>query len=1040
MVRNALLLAAVMIGPVFAATRHVPTEYGTIQAAILASVHHDTVLVDPGVYRENINFRGRNIVVGSRFIIDGDPARIVSTIIDGSTPTHPDTASCVLIVCGEDSTAVLEGFTLTRGTGTVWRDIHLNRSYREGGGVLIELSSPVIRHNLIIENEAVNTAGVTSAGGGGIRCGDASPLISHNVIARNRGRYGAGIVMNYATGTLLNNVICDNEGGEDYGGAGLWLYAVGPTVVEQNTIAGNHSVLDGGGIFVWSTTITGHNNIVWGNTAATGSAGIGVTGGTATLTFSDVQGGWPGPGNIDADPAFAAYNLYVTPSSPCVDAGDPASPPDPEDPSSPGMARYPAQGGLRADMGAYGGSLWPVLDSFTRPGIFVPVEELAFDYVAPGGLDTLEAAIAATGTGALVIDRVDLVGDAVGAITIDQAFPMTVSPFETASLRFIWAPMSDEPMFGAALLYHNDPAVSSPVEVALRIQQFSEVTVGQVVTDAHDSRSVNWVDADNDGALDLFITNGLGGGRNNRLYLNNGDGTFVPASGDPLVADGASSVGSSWADFDNDGDLDAFVVNWYGENNLLYVNDGGGSFTRITQGPAVTDDGFSETCGWADYDGDGLLDLFVANSGPGAPEVNFLYRNTGDGGFVRIMEGDIASDLLHSRSVSWGDYDGDGDSDLFVANEANENNSLYRNEADGTFTKITEGPVVTTHGKSFGSSWADFDNDGDMDLFVSNWGDQNNFLFRNDGGSFTRIMDGGIVNDHGYSIGSAWGDFDNDGDLDLYVTNGFSLNQSERLVDFLYANNGDGTFTRVLTGPIARREGWGYGAAWGDYDGDGDLDLCVARCFGHSETNALYRNTGTRNNWLVVRLEGTLANRSALGAKVRVKARIGGEDVWQLREISAQTGACGQNQMAAHFGLGDATAVDSLVLVWPRGGTDVLTSVQVNQYLSVVESGGASQGHPGGGVIRLGAYPNPFRTRTTISSSLPAQTVVKLRIVDLQGRTIRRLLDAQPVEPGPIRFAWDGTDDAGARLAAGVYLCRLDAPALHLTHAMTLLR
>jgi len=166
---------------------HVPADQPTIQAGINAATHGDTVLVAPGTYFDNINFRVKNIVVASQFILDQDEQTIENTVINGSHPTHPDTASCVLIVSGETS-AGLEGLTLTGGTGTAWRDIHNTLRYREGGGILIEFGSPTIRNNRIENNEAINRSGLTSAGGGGISCGDSNPLIAYNLIRKNRER------------------------------------------------------------------------------------------------------------------------------------------------------------------------------------------------------------------------------------------------------------------------------------------------------------------------------------------------------------------------------------------------------------------------------------------------------------------------------------------------------------------------------------------------------------------------------------------------------------------------------------------------------------------------------------------------------------------------------------------------------------------------------------------------------------------------------------------------------------------------------------
>jgi len=344
---------------------NIPGDYDYIQDGINVSDEGDTILVSHGRYYENINFRGMNIVIASQYLIDNDVSHIENTIIDGSQSVHPDTASCVLIVSGEDSTAVLCGFTLTGGVGTVWTDIHFNRDYREGGGLLIEFSSPIIKNNLIIDNEAINREDVVSAGGGGIRYGDSNPTIQNNVIVNNRGLYGAGIVSNFATGTIKNNIIYNNTGGEDYGGSGIWTYEGGTTIIENNTIIGNVSEATGGGILVWSTSATVINNIVWGNSSATGHSQICVSGGSADITYCDIQDGWDGEGNINENPVFLEENFYLNIDSPCVDAGNPDTIYyDPPDPRVPYTALWPSMGGHRNDMGAYGGPERSILPDF----------------------------------------------------------------------------------------------------------------------------------------------------------------------------------------------------------------------------------------------------------------------------------------------------------------------------------------------------------------------------------------------------------------------------------------------------------------------------------------------------------------------------------------------------------------------------------------------------------------------------------------------------------------------------------------------------
>jgi hypothetical protein len=190
-----LFLTASLCLPVFSATLKVPADYPKIQLAINAAVNGDTVLVSPGTYFENINFKGKKIIVSSLFLTTGNYTYINNTIINGSTPSNPDTGSCVVFVNKEDSTSVIEGFTLTGGTGTKWIDEHGAGTYVEGGAILSALASPTIKFNLIINNEAIRRpSGISSTGGGGMRCGDGAPHILNNIIMNNRGMYGGELL------------------------------------------------------------------------------------------------------------------------------------------------------------------------------------------------------------------------------------------------------------------------------------------------------------------------------------------------------------------------------------------------------------------------------------------------------------------------------------------------------------------------------------------------------------------------------------------------------------------------------------------------------------------------------------------------------------------------------------------------------------------------------------------------------------------------------------------------------------------------------
>jgi uncharacterized repeat protein (TIGR01451 family) len=441
-----------------------------------------------------------------------------------------------------------------------------------------------------------------------------------------------------------------------------------------------------------------------------------------------------------------------------------------------------------------------------------------------------------------------------------------------------------------------------------------------------------WSDYNGDGFVDLFVTN-YDVDQPNRLYRNNGNGTFTQDLIEPFISDMALSLAATWGDYDNDGDIDLFVTNNIGSKNFLYRNNGDGTFTKVLNDPMVNYDGYSHGAAWGDYDNDGYLDMFVADYF--TTRFNKLYRNNGDGTFSEIPSAVPALENSSSVGAVWGDYDNDGKIDLFVANINNENNSLYRNQGNGMFEKITTGSVVNDGGTSTGASWGDMDNDGDLDLFVSNAGNQDNFLYRNNGnGSFTKVTDDPVVMDSGHSHGSAWVDFDNDGDLDLTVGNDAGG------VNHMYINDGTGHFTRAEN-KITQMTNNSFGLGWADIDNDLDLDLYVVN---HSEqANSMFQNNkGQCQNTACIILNGTNSNFCGIGAKIFVKATIDGKSVSQMREVSSQSGGGigGQNEMRTLFGLGDASIIDSIRIEWTSGYTQHLTNVPVNDCLIIEEDQG----------------------------------------------------------------------------------------------------
>jgi hypothetical protein len=336
---------------------NVPDDFTKIQDAINNSVDGDTILVAPGTYFENINFRGKNVLVSSHYLFDEDVSFINTTIIDGSKPQFPDTTSVVLFLSGEENTAILQGFTITGGKGSRVLDHDINQIVRSGGGILIDHASPTIRHNIIVYNGTVNPSGF--AGGGGIAAHRSSAIISNNIIYKNNAEDGGGVILGHSGTLFRNNMVAYNTTNPThFGGGGVFVHGAQGRFI-NNTIAFNHSN-KGGGIATHDgdfPTVKIENCIIYSNT--TGSSHTQITGpGNFNITNTNIEGGWAGAGNIDESPLFMENTPFILQEgSPCIDKGDTSTASnDWEDTDNPGFPLPPALGTLRNDMGAYGGN------------------------------------------------------------------------------------------------------------------------------------------------------------------------------------------------------------------------------------------------------------------------------------------------------------------------------------------------------------------------------------------------------------------------------------------------------------------------------------------------------------------------------------------------------------------------------------------------------------------------------------------------------------------------------------------------------------
>lgn len=459
----------------------------------------------------------------------------------------------------------------------------------------------------------------------------------------------------------------------------------------------------------------------------------------------------------------------------------------------------------------------------------------------------------------------------------------------------------------------------------INAQNFELIDSCEILTDTGFSQGCSWADYNNDNFIDLFVTNNWTP-VNNLFYKNNGDGSFTKITNEIISNEGGRSNGCSWADYNNDGLIDLCVANVNNQNNYLYKNDSGFHFTKITNDIVASDSGWSYGCTWGDYDNDGFVDLYISNY---KNQLNYLYHNEHGDHFTKVLNSVATQDSSWTQSSIWSDFNNDGYPDLFVANYGV--NFLFKNNGDGSFTKITNGAIVTDNDNSFGASAADFNNDGLIDIFVANWNGKN-CLYKNlSGFQFEKMIIPGMTTETNNSEGSAWGDYDNDGDKDLFVSNDG--------LDFLYENLGQEQFNRIENISMCTLGSNSNGVAWGDYNGDGFLDMFVAN--GGNHPNQLYHNTGNSNHSITVKCVGRKSNASAIGVKIFVRAIIFGIDVVQLYEVTSQSGGGygSQNSMQTVVGLGDATSVKELRVVWPSGLISELENLNANEFYTMDETG-----------------------------------------------------------------------------------------------------
>ncbi|MDE3109341.1 MAG: CRTAC1 family protein [Acidobacteriota bacterium] len=493
-----------------------------------------------------------------------------------------------------------------------------------------------------------------------------------------------------------------------------------------------------------------------------------------------------------------------------------------------------------------------------------------------------------------------------------------------------------------------------------------------------------WIDYDQDGLFDLYLSNGAATRvykpahpLRGALYRNNGDGTFTDVTEKAGVgAEGLFGMGVAVGDYDNDGYPDLLILG-YGRC-ILYHNNGNGTFTDVTEKAGVANAGrWASSAAWFDYDNDGRLDLVIANYIDWSPDRNFwcgshgpgmrsycypddyngqpptLYHNNGDGTFTDVSQrSGVGKKPGNGLGVVTFDYDNDGWQDIFIANDSMAN-FLFHNNRDGTFTEVgyLTGVAVDMDGKpeaGMGTDAADTTGDGRMDLIVTHLDMQLARLYRNLGhdtfDDATIASKIGYATYHSSGFGARFMDYDNDGAMDLFIANGHVLDNIQlyepevRYAEpkFLFRNTGRGIFENVSDrlGADFARPRVSRGAAIGDFDNDGDLDILVNN---NGERPQLLRNDGgNANHWLEILLIGTRSNRDGVGARVTLTA--GNLKIYEQRKGGMSYQAAQDPRL--HFGLGNRTKVDLLEILWPSRAVTRLSNLPADRILAIKEGEG----------------------------------------------------------------------------------------------------
>ncbi len=562
---------------------------------------------------------------------------------------------------------------------------------------------------------------------------------------------------------------------------------------------------------------------------------------------------------------------------------------------------------------------YTIIANVTKPEIEMSEDACDFDWVECGTTSSINLTIFNIGTAVLHLNEISTTGDVFSADVTD----IIINPGETSTLTISFTPEECVEYSSLISIETDDETARITVNGYGYNVGYSDISSQSGLDISDNTRGVCWTDFDMDGYQDVFVANYNSA---SRIFFNDGNGIFTDFTAMSMIDISGPAYSASWADYDNDGDPDIYVT-LYNQSNILLVNEGDYTFSDFSSICGANDSGPSKGSSWADFDKDGYVDLFVANYGSS----NKLFRNNGDGTFSDVTDIYGVNYSGQSQIGIWADCNEDGYEDLFVCNWNNEPNLLYINNLGESFTETGEPLEIQGADKSKSAMWSDFDNDGDFDLIVSNWLNQENNLFRNDFNSslgFIDVMQSTGIDLTTANYSSLFLDYDNNGweDILIFPWTGDHCH--------LCINNGDGSFIdRTNEGGLDLTD-YIRSVTITDIDQDGYPDLY---CGTDSGNNIMLKNMLSHNNWIGFTLTGFAKNLSSIGTRITLYSN----DQIQTKMLDSGEIYMSSNANQMLFGLGAHNMVDSIVIKWQGMHEETYTNLMINQYNEITEPNSA---------------------------------------------------------------------------------------------------